>query len=77
MSDFAHPSSFVTFAAQNADSLVVNATVVHCAGPPPSFIVGSSKQHTGRAGLRGGNGGNYPWPPAGRGPPVMKFICFK
>ena len=27
-----------------------------------------------RAGLRGGN---CPGPPAGRGPPVMKFICFK
>ena len=31
----------------------------------------------GRAGLRGGNGGNCPGPPAVRGPPVMKCICFK
>jgi len=31
-----------------------------------------------RAGLRGGgNGGNWPEPPALRGPPVMKFIWFK
>ena len=30
-----------------------------------------------RAGLRGGNGGNCPGPPASRGPPVMKFIYFK
>ena len=30
-----------------------------------------------RAGLRGSNGGNCPGPPAARGPPVMKFICFK
>ena len=25
----------------------------------------------------GGNGGNCPGPPAARGPPVMKFICFR
>jgi len=42
-----------------------------------TFHGGVSFSGIGRAGLRWGNGGNCPGPPAARGPPVMKFICFK
>jgi len=38
----------------------------------------NDKQKGGsKVGLSGGNGGNCTGPHAGKGPPVMKFICFR
>jgi len=46
-------------------------------GGPPFHVWPTGCTHPIRAGLRGGNGGNCPGPPAGRGPPRDEIYLFQ